>query len=455
MNRIVLIGNGFDLSHGLATKYEDFINDFWIDVFNESKDLAGGFEKDCVKLHISAINYTLHYLSEGKVPQNIQELNKIIDKYTSPKIEFNIDNKFLEKISENISVLNNWVDIENEYYKFLCYVFDKNKFFTYNYYERKSVADLNNDFNYIKQKLEQYLTVIIESSKIEKKEKIWNIIYAPFYLNDFTEQAKNEIAFNETEKIKKHYDKLNVDLNISPKTIPLLESNFGLIDKFLNQKLNVKFISSKDVKLPPLNYLDLEGFLKIILEYPEISNNYFDLLPTDYMFLNFNYTNLEEEYIDKKSKEINPLDIHIHGELKDPENPIIFGYGDELEENYTKIENLQDNEYLENIKSIKYQETNNYKNMLNFINSDKYQIIILGHSCGNSDRTLLNTLFEHENCVSIKPYYYQYKDEKTEEIKDNYSDIVRNISRSFTDKKSMRDKVVNKTYCDWFSSNVE
>jgi len=70
-----------------------------------------------------------------------------------------------------------------------------------------------------------------------------------------------------------------------------------------------------------------------------------------------------------------------------------------------------------------------------------------------SRREYLNTLFEHENCISIKPYYYRYKDKATGEIKDNYSDIVRNISRSFTDKKSMRNKVVNKTYTDWFSED--
>lgn len=29
MNRLVLIGNGFDLAHGLKTKYEDFINWYW------------------------------------------------------------------------------------------------------------------------------------------------------------------------------------------------------------------------------------------------------------------------------------------------------------------------------------------------------------------------------------------------------------------------------------------
>ena len=26
MNRIILVGNGFDLAHGLKTRYEDFIN---------------------------------------------------------------------------------------------------------------------------------------------------------------------------------------------------------------------------------------------------------------------------------------------------------------------------------------------------------------------------------------------------------------------------------------------
>lgn len=29
MNRLVLIGNGFDLAHGLKTKYEHFIDWYW------------------------------------------------------------------------------------------------------------------------------------------------------------------------------------------------------------------------------------------------------------------------------------------------------------------------------------------------------------------------------------------------------------------------------------------
>ena len=88
-------------------------------------------------------------------------------------------------------------------------------------------------------------------------------------------------------------------------------------------------------------------------------------------------------------------------------------------------------------------EAQNYRDLLEFIETSPYQIFIMGHSCGNSDRTLLNTLFEHKNCISIKPFYYKKGDGS-----DNHLDLVQNISRNFTDKKLMRDRVVNKTFCE-------
>ena len=63
-------------------------------------------------------------------------------------------------------------------------------------------------------------------------------------------------------------------------------------------------------------------------------------------------------------------------------------------------------------------------------------------ACGNSDRTLLNTVFEHENCVSIKPFYHKWKDGS-----DNYLELVQNISRNFTNMRLFRDRVVNKEQC--------
>lgn len=150
--------------------------------------------------------------------------------------------------------------------------------------------------------------------------------------------------------------------------------------------------------------------------------------------LNFNYTSIADKYRQYSS-------IHIHGKLDD-EGSVIFGYGDELDKKYKEIEELNDNEYLEKVKSVKYLEKDNYRKLLNYIESEPFQVYIMGHSCGNSDRTLLNTIFEHENCVSIKPFYYQ-KDNET----DTYSEIIRNITRNFNNKQLLRERVVNKTYC--------
>ena len=43
----------------------------------------------------------------------------------------------------------------------------------------------------------------------------------------------------------------------------------------------------------------------------------------------------------------------------------------------------------------------------------------------------------------IQPFYYIKEDGS-----DNYLEIIQNISRNFTDMKLMRDRVVNKTYCE-------
>jgi len=37
MNRLVIVGNGFDLAHGLPTGYCDFIDWYWGKVFSNSK----------------------------------------------------------------------------------------------------------------------------------------------------------------------------------------------------------------------------------------------------------------------------------------------------------------------------------------------------------------------------------------------------------------------------------
>jgi len=146
--------------------------------------------------------------------------------------------------------------------------------------------------------------------------------------------------------------------------------------------------------------------------------------------VNFNYT---KSLVGGPFKEMNH--IHIHGNVDDEMSEIIFGYGDEMDEDYKMIENLNKNEYLEKFKSFGYFRSPEYRQLLKIVNSGPFDVVIYGHSCGLSDRVLLNEIFEHKNCRYIRVYYY--RDKK------NYIDKTMNISRHFNCKQLMRQRVIN------------
>lgn len=88
-----------------------------------------------------------------------------------------------------------------------------------------------------------------------------------------------------------------------------------------------------------------------------------------------------------------------------------------------------------------------YEHFIEWYWEDWGRRLLRGQSKDESDGlcsfTLLNTLFEHKNCVSIKPYFYKINQQEI-----NYLELAQNISRNFTDMKLMRDRVVNKVYCE-------
>lgn len=414
MNRIILVGNGFDLAHGLPTRYEDFINWYWNEWLNTLRICHKQTESDKLcKFTLNSPHETWHghlwcNLSILHKPQGkdfIEEINKYPHVYTIEKCHF------LKKICKSINE-KNWVDIENEYYRFLSsFLGDNPK------YENPVI--LNNELDFIKSKLIEYLNYIQKTQiqNLPLNNNIRQNIFSPFMARDISVSAE-EVWMN---FIKKRIGFPQAWWEV------LLGNYYGsnIFDRYHQIEL-FKCKYQKQIKDFGARSVPEE-------EFPEEF-----LLPDRIMVLNFNYTYTADAYIPKANCfKIN----HIHGELLKPES-IIFGYGDELDESYKKLLKLNENEYLRNIKSIKYLESSNYRNMLSFIESAPYQVCIMGHSCGNSDRTLLNTLFEHKNCVSIKPFYYQ-----KEEGEDNYLEIVQNICRNFTNMQLMRDNVVNKMFC--------
>jgi len=359
MNRLVLIGNGFDLAHGLNTRYEHFIVWYWEQKINEFVHKLTDTLQDklCTFKLLDGSSWSSYVMSILRShyprPTNIEVIQYIFADKQRCKIT---PCPFFANILQSI-VTKNWVDIENEYYSLL-----RQRTSPIRPSTEQDIKDLNINLNTLQSYLINYLRKE-EEKGIEIKEGIKGKIYRPI--------MKDEIAVT-------------------------------------NQRFS--------------------------------GNRLGDSAPSSIMLLNFNYTKTPELYLTDSSKvRIN----YIHGNLNNPQS-IIFGYGDELDDDYKKIQNLNENECLRHIKSIKYLEADNYRKMLEFVESSPFQIVIMGHSCGNSDRTLLNTLFEHKNCVSIKPYYY--KDKETG--KDNYLELVQNISRNFKDMKLMRDRVVNKTFTE-------
>ncbi len=376
MNRIILIRNGFDLAHGLPTRYEDFINWYWEKRVMDFNGNLTPISEDCLcSFNMTKSNsFRVWNVFAFNYPRFIHKIPGkdivagIISDTENYKVSFS---PFFKNICDCIES-KGWVDIEREYYTQLkhtvCEIDNKHD----------SVKSLNEQLIYIRNLLAEYLQSLIYGNN--KIKEILSIIYENFKREDISVERKD---------IYRDYFENN---------------SFYYSD---GKESGILF-SGKHCK------------------------------PSRVLLLNFNYTPVAVSY---SSPEISNL-VYIHGTLSNPDK-MIFGYGDELDENYKKILNEDDNEFLRNIKSIKYLESSNYRRMLEFIETEPYQIYIMGHSCGNSDRTLLNTLFEHKNCVSIKPYFYQKEDGS-----DNYLEIVRNICRNFTDMRLMRDRVVNKTYCE-------
>lgn len=419
MNRIILIGNGFDLAHGLPTRYEDFINWYWerrlIDfALNHSKIDASDILCTFKILNTeSAITWN-DVLNQWKIYHKGQNGAQFVkEAIIEDKENFQIESSvFFGNICKSIET-KGWVDIENEYYRFLKGIAKNEPGF------KCTLQELNEQLAYIQTLLIEYLDTL--DKKASTIQQLKSIIYEPIKSQDVSVAGQKELADYFEFWLQQDTNALLYKLTRFelPHIVPYVESlkvfRGVYHEGFPNMESILSALKDHDKK------------------YEDIG-----LRPDRILFLNFNYTANAERYFSKeKGFEFN----YIHGELREAKS-IIFGYGDELDKDYPDILNLNNNEYLRNMKSDKYLESSNYRDLLSFIESAPYQVYIMGLSCGNSDRTLLNTLFEHHNCVTIKPFYHQ-KDDGT----DNYLDLVQNISRNFTDMKLMRDRVVNKTFC--------
>ncbi|RVT78300.1 hypothetical protein EOD40_03425 [Flavobacterium sufflavum] len=365
MNRLVIIGNGFDLAHGLPTSYGHFIDDFW-----------KNFKDKCKSDEYKELVHT----------------NDSYDGYYN-----------------GYKPIKNFSDFKSnliEYCKDYSYKYAENKLiaFTSSTTERDTIFDFKSDF----------------FRQICDKETINN------WVDIETEYYRNLINIAKSTPVK-GVDKSNL--------VEQLNSEFELIKKLLYNYLKQEICDKYEFKIDDSN--EIINYFKD--EIDDINNSSFQSYST--LFLSFNYTPTARVYNDYlKSKLYSSNVNYIHGEIGNGDNPdIIFGYGDDKDENYKMIKNFNDNLFLENIKSFEYKNNDNFENLLDFLSQSKYKVYLVGHSCGLSDKYLLNQILENDNCDSIVTLYRNYEDGT-----DDFRNKPRDISRHFDNDRLATTRIVNK-----------
>lgn len=340
MDHIVIIGNGFDLAHGLETKYGDFISWYLKDIIIKCSK-ARQYSDNLVSLKTDR---RIDIRPEEITLENGLDLT--FDSYGIKIIKYNSEELF-SIIKDSVNA--NWVDIEFAFYKKLQLLVKTQS-------SRNRILNFNNGFFYLKSKLINYLSNI-NYSQVKIKDSIREQLYSIFRT-------------------------YGIELT-RPYTV-------------LNERVLV---------------------------------------------INFNYTSLIKKYIDTFQFGSSIDIINIHGSLD--EGNIIFGYGDLLDKDFHLLEDANNPDLLKHIKQYYYLQDDKYARLEKFIYVDgfdfklrKYDIHIMGHSCGISDRVLLNKLFDPETCNSIKIYYHKI-DEHNDDFFEKTQNIIRNFKSEYKHKFGM------------------
>ena len=210
------------------------------------------------------------------------------------------------------------------------------------------------------------------------------------YKNQFIQQLLDLGHLNNWSDIEYHYFKLineAANQSNSTKRIKTINEEFEQIKKYL--KIYLSEEQKKFTKMDAFEYF-----------FSELNNS-------KTLVLNFNYTNTVSSYLENYR---NITQINIHGELDNENNPMIFGFAASDTESKILID-MNEEGFMRNIKKLNYLFTNNDKELKSSMDETRgFDVIILGHSCGVSDRLILNQIFNHKNLKSITPIYYKDRD---------------------------------------------
>lgn len=238
MNRLIIIGNGFDLAHGLPSRYEDF----FLFLFNKAKDQLNKYEIEAnlyQNLFSLIRNPNYHQIigeftsiNEININSSIIKIPNYSFNYNQYKTQHNWNNSQIFSIQFNSKLFHDlfskeyWTDVEKTYFDLLLQIFKNRK-------DQASASDdltkLNSDFELIKQLFIEYIKEV-NSKKFKLKTNLKHYlnnclhnenIYDYIKPSNRSLQILNQFDIKELEKVIiinfNYTDKINLYVNHSNK----------------------------------------------------------------------------------------------------------------------------------------------------------------------------------------------------------------------------------------------
>lgn len=379
--KILIIGNGFDLYHGLPTRYSDFL--FFANNWKIFKDEYDKQDKSCAASEGKTIKVRLggnNNLTEYSLLDFASHANLYSEDHIAYLDEHLLNNAWLayfRKIS--ISGIN-WIDFEAEIQRAL------------NQVEIFYCDILQSSYNTIPmRKMHDFMKKVVFtfSEKAQKTETgyqpLTNTVFRP---NDWD------------------YDRLNRNKAL---LLESMKTELDALNKCLNYYL-LEFVSAINIGVYSEQIRDLG----------------------DIYLPNFNYTyTYEAVYGERALIEHHP----IHGEAK--EENLVLGIPDETFPN--TLDYIYFQKYFQRIQ----RKTGNYYKKWPVrpahatLEDSPVQVYIMGHSLNKVDKGVLKDFFEEPNVKQIKIFYHNQSGYESQVV-----NLVDMFGKDFVIDQTSRERIV-------------
>ncbi len=359
---ILIVGNGFDLSHYLPTKYEHFIKAMdalrrW-DIQKGDIDFNNLFQELCTEEAWFFDQAKFLYRTE-KIIIRIEEVEKI-----KAKLNTNIWYKYF---LNHITKIDTWIDFESEFSKAL-----------------DLVARFSQDAENIYQEYEEIrprILGIMQSDRAKYLKYGDKTIQKLFLLGIF--EDKNSQMRIANKYYRNNKENLDIDSN------SIIEN----LEKNLNEFINI-----------------FKWYLKEIIEKLELTNvadkEIFEFNLEDLSLISFNYTSTFSRFYNSL-----PKVEYVHGEVN---KDLVLGIPDIKNEFLKKFKNYSFTKYhqklLKNTDYLFLDENPRIKEMFKSkaVGKCNINIYIWGHSLADSDESYIHEIFSLDRQSNIECYVTVY-----------------------------------------------